>query len=231
MKKFMLDTKATLGLAPKTVDKDYDEKAAIVKEVDQALSEYKSAMERMKSAAQTVVTAMEGVCKAFEKLTEGSDVSESMKGISGDYEAAVKKIKDEDLFDFKRSIDGPAAVLDLKSLVDECKKLEDKRSKVMNEYDVYRETVSKKEEEYRKKGKELTDSKHYTDELAKRDALKSQFEEADKDFKTKFGEVEKKKLSTYLGFMSSYLGSTSQFFSAAEKKIVPLKEKAENINI
>ncbi|KAK7200141.1 hypothetical protein NESM_000064400 [Novymonas esmeraldas] len=226
MKKFVLETKAALGVAPKTVDREFDEAAAKVKAIDHALSDYKSAMERMKSASQALVTAMESVSKAFETMSAGDDVPASIKAVSTDYAEVVKKAHYEYIVDYKKATEDNENVTDLKNLTAECKKLEAKRNKVMSEYDTYRDSVSKKEAEYSKKGKSLTDSKHYNEEVSKRDSLKSDFENADKEFKDKFAELETKKHSSYMAGMSSYLASTSQFIASIEHEMSAVKSKA-----
>lgn len=226
MKKFVMDTKAALGTAPKTEDKDYDAKAATVKGIEKAISDYKSAMSKMKSAAQSFTSAMEAMTKAFEVLGNSEDSTEAMKTTATDYAAVVKKVNDQFLVDFKKAIDDNEGMTVVKDLASECKKLESKRNSVMAEYDTYRDAVHTKEVEYKKKNKDLSDSKHYQDEVAKRDSLKADFEKADKDFKDKYAELEKEKVSTYRGGMAAYLTSTSHFLDSIEKELAPVASKA-----
>lgn len=222
-----MDTKAALGTAPKTEDKDYDAKAANVKGIEKAISDYKSAMSKMKSASQSFASAMEAMSKAFEVLSNGEDSTEAMKNTSKDYAALVKKVNDQFLVDFKKAIDDHESMAVVKDLAAECKKLESKRNSVMAEYDTYRDAVHTKEVEYKKKNKDLSDSKHYQDEVAKRDSLKADFEKADKDFKDKYAELEKEKVNTYRSGMSAYLTSTSHFLDSIEKELAPVAKKAE----
>ena len=227
MKKFMLDTKTVLGTAPKTEDKDYDQKAANVKSIEKAISDYKSAMEKMKSAASSFASAIESMSKAFELFGNGEGASEGMKEMAKEYEAAYKKINDHILVDFKSAIDDHEDMPIAKELASECKKLEGSRNKVMAEYDTYREAVDKKELEYKKKNKDLTDSKHYHDELMKRDSLKADFEKADKEFKDKYAELESKKNAAYSSGMSAYLSNTSKFLDSIEKELGRVLAKAD----
>jgi predicted RNase H-like nuclease (RuvC/YqgF family) len=219
MKKFVMDTKAALGTAPKTEDKDFDLKAAQVKGIERAVSDYKSAMEKMKSAATSLATAMEAMSKAFQVLSSGDDATEAMKSMANEYEAAARKVSDRILVDFKKAIDDHENMSAVKDLASECKKLEGTRNKVMAEYDTYREAVSKKEAEYKKKNKDLSDSKYYNEEVSKRDSLKADFEKADKEFKSKYEELEKAKILAFSDGMSAYLASTSQFIESIEKEL------------
>lgn len=227
MKKFVMDTKAALGTAPKTEDKDYDQKAANVKGIEKAISDYRSAMEKMKSAASSFASAMEAMSKAFDVLGNADDATDAMKAMAKDYEAAVKKVNDHILVDFKKAIDDHENMSTVKDLASECKKLESSRNKVMAEYDTYRDAVHTKEVEYKKKNKDLSDSKHYHEEVAKRDSLKADFEKADKEFKEKYDELEKAKVSTYSKGMSAYLTSTSQFLDSIEKEMAHASAKAD----
>ncbi|KPA78099.1 hypothetical protein ABB37_06292 [Leptomonas pyrrhocoris] len=226
MKKFMMDTKAALGTAPKTEDKDYDQKAADLKSIQKALSEYKSAMEKMKSAAQSFASAMAAMEKAFETLGKGEDATEEMKKMTKEYEAVSKKVNDQILTDFKKAIGDHEDMKGVKDLAADCKKLESSRNKVMAEYDTYRDSVDKKEQEYKKKNKDLSDSKHYHEEVAKRDSLKQEFEKADKEFKDKHAELEKEKVTAYSSGMSGYLMSTSHFLDSIEKELSHVAPKA-----
>lgn len=231
MKKFVLETKAALGVAPKTVDRDYDEKAAKVKAIDKAITEYNSAFSRMKSASQSLVTAMESMSKALEVMTTGDDVPAPMKAAATEHKELVKKAQDEYLTEFKKAADDSASLTEVKNLAAECKRLETKRNKVMSEYDTYRDAVSTKEAEYSKKGKDLTGSKHYNEEVAKRDSLKAEFESADKEFKSKFDELESKKLSSYMAAMTAYLAGTWQMMAAIEKEMAAAKAKAAKVKV
>lgn len=226
MKKFVMDTKAALGTAPKTEDKEFDQKAANVKGVEKAISDYRSAMEKMKSAASSFASAMEAMSKAFDMLSKAEDATDAMKEMAKEYEAASKKVNDNILVDFKKAIDDHENMTAVKDLASECKKLESSRNKVMAEYDTYRDAVHTKEVEYKKKNKDLTDSKHYNEEVAKRDSLKAEFEKADKEFKDKYDELEKAKVATYSTGMSAYLTSTSHFLESIEKELAHAVSKA-----
>lgn len=226
MKKFVMDTKAALGTAPKTEDKDYDAKAANVKGIEKAVSDYKSAMSKMKSASQSFASAMEAMSKAFEVLGNAEDSTEAMKSTVKDYQAVITKVNEQFLVDFKKAIDDHESMTVVKDLAAECKKLESKRNSVMAEYDTYRDAVHTKEVEYKKKNKDLTSSKHYQEDVAKRDSLKADFEKADKEFKDKYAELEKEKVATYKNGMSAYLTSTSQFLTSVEKELSPVASKA-----
>ncbi|KPI85148.1 hypothetical protein ABL78_5808 [Leptomonas seymouri] len=219
MKKLVMDAKVALGTAPKTVDPEYDRQATSVRSTDNALLEYKLAVEKMKSAAQSLCSAMESMSKAFDLLSNGGDVTEAMKKTAREYEAVVKKVNNEFLVDFKRALDDHEAMRNVKELTSDCKRLEGNRNKVMTEYDTYRDAVDKKVSEYKKKNKDLSESKHHYEDVAKRDSLKKDFEKADKDFKNKYAELEKKKILAYRSGMSDYLKGTSHFLDSIEKEL------------
>ncbi|GET88236.1 hypothetical protein, conserved [Leishmania tarentolae] len=231
MKKFMLETKAALGVAPKTVDVDFDEKAASLKTINSTLSDYKSAIERTRSASESLVSAMESMRKVMETMARGDDVPESVKSVVKDYTQLTQKSQSEFLVDFKKTINEGESTADITTLVGKCKRLEAKRNKVMSEYDAYRDSVSKKEETYRKKGKDLSDSKGYNEEVAKRDSLKAEFERIDKEFKEMYAELEKKKLHSYMHAISIYLAGTSQLMASIQKEMESTKKKADTVKV
>lgn len=227
----MLETKAALGVAPKTVDYDFEEKAGNLKTINHTLSDYKSAVEETRSSSQHLLTAMESMLKVLETMTRGNDIPENVRGVVGDFAQMVQKARCEFLVDFKKMLDDDDSVTEIKSLAGKCKSLEARRSKVMNEYDAYREAVTKKEAEYRKKGKDLCDSKLYEEEASRRDSLKAGFQKIDKEFKDTYAELEKKKLHSYMAALSTYLASTSQLMGSIHKEMESTRRKADMVNI
>ncbi|AYU78468.1 protein of unknown function - conserved [Leishmania donovani] len=231
MRKFMLETKAALGVAPKTVDWDFEEKAGNLKTINHTLSDYKSAVEQTRSASQNLLTSMESMLKVLETMTRGNDIPDNVRGVVGDFAQMVQKAHCELLVDFKKTLDDDDSVAEIESLAGKCKSLEARRSKVMNEYDAYREAVTKKEAEYRKKGKDLCDSKLYEEEVSRRDSLKAGFQKIDKEFKETYAELEKKKLRSYMAALSTYLASTSQLMGSIHKEMESTKRKADMVKI
>lgn len=227
----MLETKAALGVAPKTVDWDFDEKAGNLKNINHTLSDYRSAVEQTRSASQNLLTAMENMLKVLEAVTRGNDTPEKVRGVVGSFAEVVQKSHCEFLVDFKKALDDDDSVTEITGLAGKCKTLEARRNKVMNEYDAYREAVTKKEAEYRKKGKDLCDSKLYQEEVSRRDSLKADFQKIDKEFKETYADLEKKKLRSYMAALSTYLASTSQLMASIQKEMESTKEKADMIKI
>ncbi|KAG5480088.1 hypothetical protein CUR178_06140 [Leishmania enriettii] len=229
MKKFVLDTKAALGVAPKTVDWDFDEKSNNVRVIHQTLSNYVSALEQMKTASQNLFTAMDNMSKALGTMTAEHGVPEAMRFLAVEYTEVVRKGTFEHLVDFKKAIDDAECIAEMMNLTAKCKSLAAKRKKVMSEYDAYRDAVCKKEVQYRKKGKDLSISKYYDEEVARRDNLKADFEKADSDFKSMYDVLEEKRLSSYMSAISVFLGCTLQLISSIEKELRVVKRKADMV--
>ncbi|KAG5479706.1 hypothetical protein LSCM4_05712 [Leishmania orientalis] len=231
MKKFVLDTKAAFGVAPKTVDWDFDEKSNNVKNIHQTLSIYISALEQMKTASQSLLTAMDNMSKALGTMTAEHGVPEAMRFVAVEYTELVRKGIFEHLVDFKKTIDDDESIAEMMNLAAKCKSLAAKRKKVMSEYDAYRDAVCKKEVQYRKKGKDLSGSKYYDEEVARRDSLRADFEKADNDFKSTYDVLEEKRLSSYMAAISVFLGCTLQLISSIEKEMRAVKRKADTVEV
>ncbi|KAG5479324.1 hypothetical protein LSCM1_04580 [Leishmania martiniquensis] len=231
MKRFVLETKAALGSAPKTVDWDFDEKSSKLKAMEEGLSSYVSAREQMRVACQSLLTAMDSMAKALGTMTAAHGIPQSMRAVVTEYTEVVRKGTFVFLVDFKKAIDDDESTAEMLSLAAKCKSLAAKRKKVMNEYDTYREAVGKKEVEYKKKGKNLADSKYYEEEVTRRDSLRAEFEKVDSDFKSKYCEMEVRRLSSYMNAISVYLQCTLQLISSIEKELEVVKRNADMVNV
>ncbi|KAI5690421.1 hypothetical protein MNV84_03506 [Leishmania braziliensis] len=231
MKKFMLDTRAALGVAPKTIDYDYDEMSVNVKTISHTLSEYLSEIEHMKSACHNLVMAMEGMSKVFDTMTAGNGIPESMKSLAAHYTKLARTAQTELLVDYKKALDDDESIPEIRRLVTTCKALEARRNKIRSEYDTYRDAVSKKETVYRRRGKSLSESKVYEGEVARRDSLKAEFEKADKEFKVKYMELSAMKASSYKGAIAVYLQSFSQLMTSVEKGMDATKRKIDVVEV
>ncbi|CAJ1008251.1 hypothetical protein Q4I28_003564 [Leishmania naiffi] len=231
MKKFMLDTRAALGVAPKTIDNDYDEMAASVRAINRTLSEYLSGIENMKSACQNLMMAMEGMSKIFETMTAGNGIPESMKSLAAHYTELTRMAQTELLVDYKKALEDDESITEIRKLLISCKTLETRRNKVRNEYDTYRDAVNRKETVYKRKGKSLSESKVYEGEVSMRDSLKVEYEKADKEFKDKYMEVSAMKASSYKGAMAVYLESFSQLMTSVEKGMEATKKKIDVVEV
>ncbi|KAG5505643.1 hypothetical protein JKF63_04978 [Porcisia hertigi] len=231
MKKLVLDTKTALGMVPKTVDLDFDAKVAMVKTIEQNLSNYTTCMEGMKLAAESLAKAVRNVSVVLEAMTADDDIPASMKSLAADHTTAAAKISSEYLLDYKKVIDDAERAADIKALVTECKHLGAKRNKIRKEYDNYRDVVNKKEAEYRKKGKDLGDSKHYVDELNKRDALKRDFDATTEEYKRAYDNLSARKVSSYMTALTKYTDCTFQLLSSLEGQMATLNKKAELVTL
>ncbi|ORC89336.1 uncharacterized protein TM35_000121110 [Trypanosoma theileri] len=230
MKKFFLDTKATLGLvSDKTVDEDYEKRSAGLKTLHDATSSYQSSMEKVKHAGKEFVKALEEASKAFEKLNADDHIPSELKQYSKEFKEMVEKIQKGALLQFTKEMDAKVITSgsSLKGDCEACSHLEQERSKAVNEYDVYRDTVSKKEAEYAKKGKNLKDSKGYEEEVKQRDHFKSVYETANKSFKEKHDELLKKLVENNKACAKEFADCTTTFLKDLSKEMERL-EKASS---
>lgn len=230
MKKMMLETKSTLGLAPKTVDPAYDQKASALKAIDRAIRDYNDSVDKYERAMQGVVASLDAVSKAFISMGGQANMPDAMKKVSDDFADMQKHVRDTHYPAFKKALDenGVGALKEMKSAIDECKKLEEARNKVMPEYDTYRDAVSKKEAEYAKKGKDISDSKNYTMEVQKRDQLKTEFDDADTKFKAKFDEVEEQSHTAYLKAAKALIAASAEFMNVFEAEMKDAHSKTKS---
>lgn len=233
MKKFILDVKTAVGTAPKTKDDEYSEMSKRMDEAEFAIRQYSLSVDRMKAAANSMSQAFSDVVKAFTAMTVGSDAPEGMKAVSAACEQAVKRIHDEGLTTYIKALDDEAVspMKDMRSQIAELRKVEAARNRVMAEYDTYREAVANKEKEYEKKGKSLSESKSYQEEVAKRDELKAKFKEENTKFKEKANAISEERFRAFLKTMRVFSADTAKYFSVAEKSITTVESAAKKVEL
>ncbi|KAH9597767.1 hypothetical protein LSM04_003739 [Trypanosoma melophagium] len=232
MKKFFLDTKATLGIvSDKTVDEDYDKRVAGLTKLNDAMSSYHSSMDKVKHAAKELVKALDDASKAFEKLNADDHIPSELKDYSKQFKESIEKIQKDALVQFTQEMDRKVSTAgnSLKGDCDSCTHLEQERSKTVNEYDVYRDTVSKKEAEYAKKGKDLKESKYYEDEVKQRDQLKAQYEAANTTFKEKHDELLKKLVGNNKLCAREFTTCTCTFLKELSKEMERLEKMSSGL--
>lgn len=218
MKKFMMGAKASLGMANKTEDPEYDKYHAAIQGLTDALEAYKSAAKTMEKAAVEMSAALKKVAKSMTALAEGDGASAGQKSAASKFVDASETIENHYLKAYKDEL----ICKDLEKLqheLDEEKKLNGPRSKWMSEYDVYREAVATKESEYAKKNKPLTESKLYNEQVATRDSNKKEFEAADKAYKAQCEKIMKMRIPAINEGMISFLKGSSTFLSNIEKDL------------
>ncbi|KAL7700941.1 hypothetical protein NQL31_007027 [Lotmaria passim] len=181
----MLKIKTALKLGPKTKDEEYDRRKKEMKDLGSAIHAYKSAMEKAKSSIKRVVETWADVRKVFEGLSDHVNVPDCTRDCTMALLASLDRVEGSLLPEYMTAMDSNVipATNELKSLYDECDKLESSRNKIMHQYDVYRNEVAKKESEYQRKSKDIATSKSYSSEVAKRDQLETDFCQADQKFK------------------------------------------------
>ncbi|EAN85144.1 hypothetical protein C3747_144g95 [Trypanosoma cruzi] len=229
MKKFMLNTKASLGLVgEKTVDEDYNKRSASLKALNEALNEYSTAMDKAKHAMREVMHSLGKASKAFEKLNSGSCIPEPLKDFSEDFKKAIEHLQQYALQEFMNTMETTVIKTGhaIRADYEECVRVDQQRQKTVNEYDVYRSAVDKKETEYAKKGKDLKESKTYEEDTKTRDELKADYEASDKLFKSSHDALESNVVSKGRLCMREFFCCTSEFLSALSTEMKRLHEKS-----
>lgn len=226
----MLKIKTALKLGPKTKDEDYDRRKKEMKELDSAIHSYKSATEKAKSAMKRVVEAWVDVRKAFEGLSDHVDTPDSTRDCTLALVASVDRIEGSLLPEYVTAMDSNVlpATSELKTLYDECDKLESSRNKIMSEYDVYRNEVSKKEAEYERKSKDISNSKSYSSEVAKRDQLETMFGEADQKFKDTHDHLMQNRAIACSAALLAFVTCSANFMEGVSSEFTALTGSARN---
>lgn len=226
----MLKIKTVLKLGPKTKDEEFNRRKKEMKDLGSAIHAYKSATEKAKSSMKRLVEAWADVRKAFEGLSDYPDTPDSTRDCTLALVASVDRIEGSLLPEYTTAMDSNVipATNELKSLYDECDKLESSRSKVMNEYDVYRNEVSKKESEYERKSKDISTSKSYSSEVAKRDQLETEFNEADQKFKDTHDHLMQNRAIACSAALLAFVKCSATFMEGVSSEFTALTGSAEH---
>ncbi|CAD2222910.1 hypothetical protein AGDE_14031 [Angomonas deanei] len=224
MKKFVNNVKSVVGTIDHTKDEEADKLSERLKTVYTIPSDIKSATSSMKSTVDTVVNSLERVAKAYAKVGEEEGAAAESKKLAEEITAAVKKIKDEAACTYKKALESDEIALKkLHDAVAEVRKLESDRKSKLNKYDVARVTVEQKEKEYEKKGKDISDSKKYEEEVASRDKHKKEYDEVNQSFKEKGEELLKMKDAEYMTSMREWSKTTIAFIKAIDTQLESVK--------
>lgn len=226
----MLKIKTVLKLAPSTHDEEFSRRKKEMKDLGAALHNYRSAMDKAKASIKRVVEAFADVRRAFSELADDPSIPDCTKDCTLAFSASMDRLTASVLPEYNNAMDGNvvSATNELKTLYEECGRLESDRSKVMNEYDVYRNEVAKKESEYQRKSKDLSTSKTYSGELAKRDKLEADFETADRKFNDTHDYLMQNRAVTCTNALNAFMTCTSSFMQNVASEFEGLKTSAEN---
>ncbi|KEG14513.1 hypothetical protein DQ04_00431170 [Trypanosoma grayi] len=233
MKKLMLDSKATLGLvSDKTVDDDYSRVNASLKAFNETHNAYNNSMNKTRHAMKEVVRSLEDASKAFEKLADNTNAPKEVKLFATEFRVAAQKIGNEVFTRYVESMEKDVNKAGGTTNADytECVHLEQQRNKAVNEYDVYRSAVSKKEDEYAKKGKNLSDSKSYNEEVRQRDEWKIKYEVADASLKEKYAALEAKSTTNNVASVTEFIGCTNTFLLELSEEMKHLQKMSSNLD-
>lgn len=224
MKKFFHDAKATLGLAEKTKDPEYDEIHAAAQTLEEAISSYSLAVRSMEAATRDMGDALAKMSKAFQTLGKTKGGTDQQKAVAHVFLDVSGTLNGHYLPTYKSSISATF----LKPLEDDLAKEREKdssRESKRSEYDTYRESVEKKEAEYAKKGKSLDESKGYKEDVAKRDTAKTAYEKANDDYKSHCRQIFEKQGSIVTDGMKNFINANILLFTNIEKDLQSCLEK------
>eukprot|EP00796_Vickermania_ingenoplastis_P013397 gene13397-9220_t len=226
MKKFMLGAKASLGMAPKTEDPEYEKLNAAMRGLEDALNSYQAAARTIESAAKDMTLALAKMSKVFESFGDADGHTAGQKSAATAMVDLAGTAENHYLKTLRNAL-SPSNLKTMTDAIAEEKKLSGPRNSTMNDYDVYRDAVAKKEADYAKKNKPLSDSKLYEEEVAKRDANKVAFEEANKVYKEKCNEIIRNREKFVNETLTNFLTSTAMFLGNLEKDLVACSKKAK----
>ncbi|KPI85147.1 hypothetical protein ABL78_5807 [Leptomonas seymouri] len=227
----MLKIKTALKLGPKTKDDEYDRRKREMKELGSAIHSYKAAMESAKLAMKRVVNSWLDVRKAFEGLADHVTIPDCTRDCTSAFVASIDRAEASLLPEYVTAIDSNVipAISDLRSLYEECERLEKSRNKVMHEYDVYRNEVAKKESEYQRKSKDISTSKSYSSDVAKRDALETSFGEADQKFKDTHDYLMQNRVIACSAALCAFAQCSATFMEGVSSEFTALKSTSEQV--
>lgn len=226
MKKFMMGAKATLGMAGKVEDDEYDKYHASARGLEMAVTAYQQAAKAMESAAKDMTAALQKMSKAFSNFSEGDSSIVSTKNTADAMRDVAETVENHYFKLYKEAL-GNDHLKDLLEAISEEKKLGDPRNKKMTEYVVQRDLIAKKEEEYTAKNKPLDESKKYKEMVADRDTKKEEFEAANAEYKAHCKKMFEDRETLVNKVLVGFLDSSSLFLSNVEKDLAECAKKAK----
>lgn len=218
MKKFLHETKATLGMAKATNDTEYDRLHNATRVLDEAIDTYYSAARAMDAASKEMAEALAKMSKAFGGLADGENGTTQQQKVNEICAGVAESAGTHYYKALKLSLKS-GLLKPLEDDVSVAKKLGEKRKTRLSEYDTYRLCVEKKEAEYAKKNKSLDESKEYKQDVEKRDKKKFAYDEVNTEYKKHCMSMLKKKESLATEAMTHYLNSAVLFLSNVEKDL------------
>ena len=137
----------------------------------------------MIQAAELLAAALETFAGASRDVTQdeclkpvgavGNDLSLSLERLrAGVLSDGVKHLHEDGLEELRR----------VRTALDQLEVLRHARNRAQDQYDVHRDIVAKKEADYAKKGRSLSESKNYGDASSRRETSRLEFEAAAKRF-------------------------------------------------
>ncbi|RNF26923.1 uncharacterized protein Tco025E_00886 [Trypanosoma conorhini] len=171
MDRLKLNTKALLGMATRTVDQDHGMRHTCVKALYQSVLQYEWAMSKFVTALSALSDPLEGVENAYKSVISNEKqvpVFDALKEVTSHLENCRVTVIPDSVETLKAEV--APSLSSLKTYYDVCERLHNERAKAVDLYDYHRDVVEKKEVHYASKGKLLEDSKHYKEEIIRRDA-------------------------------------------------------------
>jgi len=185
MDHIVLNAKAKMGLAEHTVEDGFENRRTFLKALQGADQQTTAALGQCMSAVENLLNALDQVQKAYALLaTMGTEHQEQLQGIALELGKSVTEARTAALEPFVANM-RTFCVEPMQSLnvdINQCEQLKQSRTKAVDVYDLNRAEVANKEKDYAKKGKPLTESKHYVNSTTKAEEAKKEFEAASTKF-------------------------------------------------
>jgi hypothetical protein len=180
-----LNAKAKMGLAEHTVEGGFENRRNFLKALHAADRQTTAALGQCMSAVENLLNALDRVQEAYALLaTMGTEHQELLQGVALELGKSVTEVRTAALEPFMANMRTfcvePVQCLNVD--LNECDQLKHNRTKAVDLYDLNRSKVANKEKDYLKKGKPLTESKHYVNSTTKAEEAKKEFEAASTKF-------------------------------------------------
>lgn len=174
MKKFLLQTKSTLGIGSPVSDPVNDGLSHYIASVDSTVKNFKRTFASVQSSVDAAVDVLENAAKIYNELSGEQNVSPEIISVGNKFAELVEHVR-SDALECKRAI-ADANITELQNKISRCKTVNAQRNKIFKNYHVNKKLVDLKEQKYSSEDKNLSDSKKYTSQVACRDDLRAQLQ-------------------------------------------------------
>lgn len=215
----MHSTKGALGMVPKTRDEEHHQRMTALSDVEKAIREYVKSLTNMKSAMEAFSKSFSAVTRAIGGLT----TADQLRPVYTEAHQAQQQCETHFLV-FERDMEDQSLITQLKNQLKELRKAEAERKQCLADYDLLRDAVSTKEDQYLRKGRDLDGSKYYNEDVKKRDDAKVAFDDADAAFIQMYDTFQEVKVSNCLKSFSSSLKSVALYLTAVSREAASVRK-------